>query len=61
MENNHSKKTLVVIGSKVPAEIREAIQKKATAEDRTLSQVVSRLLASHPELKIKRQKVQAIA
>jgi hypothetical protein len=59
MDEHKQKPPLVVIGAKVPTEIRDAIKQKANAEDRSVSQVISRLLASHPSLKTKRQKAVA--
>jgi len=50
MKNGRTKKPLALIGAKVPVEIREAIEKQANAEERSVSQVVSRLLVSHPLL-----------
>jgi hypothetical protein len=49
------KKTLVLIGAKIPADLKATIEKKAEKEDRSLSQTISRLLSSHPELKGKKQ------
>ena len=40
-----------VIGAKVSPEIRVAIERKAAKDDRTISQTIARLLASHPDLK----------
>lgn len=50
---------LVMIGAKVPAEVRERIEKKAAEEDRTVSKVIARLLASHPEISLKKEKAAA--
>jgi hypothetical protein len=54
-------KPLALIGAKVPHEIKDAIQRRATEEERTVSQTVARLLASHPALKIKRTKAEVPA
>lgn len=45
---------MVGIGAKVPADIRKAIEKIAKDDQRTISQVISRLLVSHPALKKER-------
>ena len=51
MEEVKNREPLVIIGAKVPVEVRDALKKKASAEDRSVSQVIARLLASHPALK----------
>lgn len=48
------KKQLVTVGAKVPPEIRELLEKKAKKEERSMSQIISRLLSSHPDLQGKK-------
>lgn len=48
---NKKKVPLVLVGAKVPIEIKNAIEKQAEKEERSVSQVVARLLSSHPTLK----------
>ena len=45
-----TKPKLVVISAKVAPEIREFIERKAKEEDRSISQIISRLFSSHPEV-----------
>lgn len=60
-KNLSKKPTLVLIGAKVPKEIKEVIELKAEAETRTLSQTIYRLLASHPEIKNELNQAQEVA
>jgi len=48
---NKQAKTLVLVGAKVPIEVKSAMEKIAEEEERSTSQVVSRLLSTHPALK----------
>jgi hypothetical protein len=56
-----SKPKLVVVSAKIPTEIRELIEQKAKTEERSLSQTISRLFSSHPDLKNKPQQPQEVA
>lgn len=47
---NMSKEKLVNVSAKVPVKIKQDIVKQAQKEQRTVSQVVARLLSSHPAL-----------
>ena len=54
MEQKQKKKVnLVVVSAKIPIEMRTLIEQKAEKEERSISQVVSRLLVSHPDLQSK--------
>jgi len=44
----------IPVSAKIPQEIKQQILEIALKEDRSLSQVLTRLLASHPELKTKK-------
>jgi len=51
MEQKKKKETLVLVGAKIPVQLKSTIERKAESEERSVSQTISRLLASHPELK----------
>ena len=42
---------LELVGAKIPPDIKAVIERKAAEEERSVSQSISRLLASHPEIK----------
>lgn len=50
MRTTTNKRPLTLVGAKIPSEIREAIEKQAATEERSISQTVARLLASHPAI-----------
>jgi hypothetical protein len=52
-QQNVNKK--INISAKIPPEIKEKILEISRSEERSVSQVITRLLASHPELKGKKQ------
>lgn len=51
MKNGKTKQPFVLLGAKVPCEIRDFLERQAADEERSISQVTARLLASHPVIK----------
>ncbi len=59
MKNTKPRQPLELIGAKVSPDIKAVIEKKAAEEERSVSQSISRLLASHPEVKRMLKQVKA--
>lgn len=51
MKTKEPTKPLELVGAKIRPEVKAVIEKQAADEERSISQVISRLLASHPEVK----------
>ena len=49
-EQKDKRQSLVLVGAKIPAELKDKIEKKAEEEERSISKTISRLLSSHPDL-----------
>lgn len=50
MKNKQTQKPLELVGAKIPHDIKDAIERQAIEEERSVSQTISRLLSTHPAL-----------
>jgi hypothetical protein len=60
MKNETNNQRLELIGAKVPPDLKRAIERVAIEEDRSISQVISRLLSSHPALKTSKKRRETV-
>lgn len=61
MKTKEPTKPLELVGAKIRPDIKAVIEKQAEVEERSVSQVISRLLASHPEVKRSLKQAKAAA